>query len=73
MARMALEAGGHLRVGHEDWAGPRQRPDGSPVPTNAELVRAAVELCAQVGRPVATASEAGELLGIGNRSAASGR
>lgn len=73
MARMALEAGGHLRVGHEDWAGPRQRPDGSPVPTNADLVRAAVELCARVGRPVATTAEANALLGIGSRPVPSAR
>ena len=58
MARMALEAGGHLRVGLEDWAG------DPPGPRNVELVRAAVDLCAEVGRPVATPDEAAELLGL---------
>jgi len=58
MARRALEAGGHVRVGHEDWAGPQ------PAPSNAELVRAAVALCAEVGRPVATPDEAAALLGM---------
>lgn len=60
MARMALEAGGHLRVGHEDWAGPR----GADIPGNAELVRAAARLCAEVGRPVASPAEASALLGV---------
>lgn len=60
MAQMALEAGGHLRVGHEDWAGPR----GGDVPSNAELVRAAVRLCAEVGRPVAGPAEAAALLAV---------
>ncbi|CAB4757709.1 MAG: 3-keto-5-aminohexanoate cleavage protein [Actinobacteria bacterium] len=58
MATMALEAGGHLRVGHEDWAG-----DGSR-PSNADLVRDAVRLCAAVGRPVATPDEASVVLGL---------
>src|SRR5262249_3382360 len=35
LARLALERGGHLRVGLEDYAGPR-------APTNEELVREAV-------------------------------
>jgi uncharacterized protein (DUF849 family) len=58
IARLALEAGGHLRVGHEDWAG------AQPAPSNADLVRAAVALCAEVGRPVATPDEAAVLLGM---------
>ena len=45
IARAALERGGHLRVGIEDW------DDG---PANVDQVAAAVELCAEVGRPVAT-------------------
>ncbi len=57
LARAALEAGGHLRVGLEDFAG-----DGQP--SNRELVEAAVALCAEVGRPVATRKEAARLLGI---------
>ena len=57
MARLALEAGGHLRIGLEDYAGPRQ-------PTNQELLREAVELCAKVGRPVATRPEAARILDL---------
>ena len=45
IARAALERGGHLRVGIEDW------DDG---PANVEQVAAAVALCDEVGRPVAT-------------------
>jgi uncharacterized protein (DUF849 family) len=57
IARLALERGGHLRVGLEDYGGARQ-------PTNAELVSEAVELCRDVGRPVATCAEAADLLGL---------
>ncbi len=54
-ARLALERGGHLRVGLEDYAGLLQ-------PTNEELVREAVALCAQTGRTVATCEQAWALL-----------
>jgi uncharacterized protein (DUF849 family) len=57
LARLALERGGHLRVGLEDHVG-----DGHP--TNAEVVRRAVELCHEVGRPVATPEEAADLFDI---------
>lgn len=55
LARHALERGGHLRVGLEDYAGGRQ-------PSNLELVEQAVALCRSVGRPVATAAEAAAIL-----------
>ena len=54
-ARLALQRGGHLRVGLEDYAGDRQ-------PTNLELVEEAVALCAEVGRDVATCTQAWDLL-----------
>ena len=57
MARLALEAGGHVRVGLEDHAGER-------TPSNVELVREVVALAAEVGRPVATPAEAAALLGV---------
>jgi uncharacterized protein (DUF849 family) len=57
LAKLALERGGHVRVGLEDYAGPRQ-------PSNAELVRELVDLAKQVGRPVATPAQAREVLGI---------
>src|SRR5438093_643572 len=43
VARLALEHGGHLRVGLEDYAGPG-------TPTNEELVRAAAALAREAGR-----------------------
>ena len=58
VARLALELGGHLHVGIEEF----WDPDRSP--TNVELVAEAVGLCAQVGRPVATAAETVDLLGL---------
>lgn len=57
LAEYALERGGHIRVGLEDFGG-----DGEP--SNAELVEQAVELCRRKGRGIATASEAAEMLGI---------
>lgn len=61
IARMALERGGHLHVGLEDWGGMGQ-------PTNRELVEAAATLCAEVGRPVATHGDTVALLGLDSQS-----
>ncbi len=57
LARLALERGGHLRVGLEDHAGPR-------TPTNEELVREAAALVREVGRPVASCADTAALLGV---------
>jgi uncharacterized protein (DUF849 family) len=57
LARLALQAGGHLRVGLEDHAGARR-------PSNLELVREAVALCRELGRPLATRAQAAQLLGL---------
>ena len=57
LARIALERGGHLRVGLEDYGGPG-------TPSNVELVEAAAALCREVGRPLATAEQARALLGM---------
>lgn len=59
LAEYALERGGHLRVGLEDYGGPG-------TPGNVELVERAVALCERKGRPVATPGEAAKLLGIPN-------
>ncbi len=56
-ARLALERGGHLRVGLEDY----RSTDG---PRNAELVERATKLAAELGRPVATPAETAEILGL---------
>jgi uncharacterized protein (DUF849 family) len=55
VARLALERGGHLRVGLEDYAGPGQ-------PTNLEILERARSLCASVGRPIATPTQATAML-----------
>jgi uncharacterized protein (DUF849 family) len=55
ITRVALERGGHVRVGIEDDQGATD---------NVALVRAVAELCADVGRPVATQAEATDLLGL---------
>jgi len=60
IARHALERGGHLRVGLEDYA-------GADAPCNEELVQRAVELANQVGRPVASPREAAILLDLPTR------
>lgn len=61
LARRALEQGGHLHVGLEAY-------DGVRTPTNPELVQEAVALCAEVGRPVATSTDAVAILGLPDRS-----
>jgi uncharacterized protein (DUF849 family) len=55
IARAALERGGHLRVGLEDW---------DTGPANVEQTAAAAELCRAAGRSVATIDGAARLLGL---------
>jgi len=55
ITRLALERGGHLRVGLED------DPEATD---NRALVARAADLCAEVGRPVATLAEAETILGL---------
>ncbi len=57
LARLALEAGGHLKLGLEDHDGDRR-------PSNEELVDEAVALAAEVGRPVASCAQAARILGL---------
>ncbi len=58
IARLALERGGHLHIGVEEF----YSADRSP--SNEELMREAIALCHEVGRPVATLKETAELLGL---------
>lgn len=57
LARAALDLGGHLRVGLEDYAGTR-------TPTNRELVAELAEMIDASGRTVATAEQTHQILGI---------
>lgn len=57
LARYAVERGGHVRVGLEDYDRPRR-------PRNEELVREVVDLAREIGRPVATPAEAAALLDL---------
>jgi 3-keto-5-aminohexanoate cleavage enzyme len=57
LARMAIERGGHVRVGLEDYAGPR-------TPSNLELIEEVVAIAKACGRPVATSAETAQLLGL---------
>ena len=58
VARQALELGGHLHVGLEEHFHPERKP------TNEEIVQQAVALAAEVGRPIASVSEAAKILGL---------
>jgi uncharacterized protein (DUF849 family) len=58
IARRALERGGHLHVGLEEHFHETRKP------TNEELVRQAVSLCHEVGRPVASCAEAAKILDL---------
>jgi 3-keto-5-aminohexanoate cleavage enzyme len=57
LTRLAIERGGHVRVGLEDYAGPR-------TPSNVELVEEVVAIAKACGRPVATSAETAQLLGL---------
>jgi 3-keto-5-aminohexanoate cleavage enzyme len=57
VGRLAVERGGHLHVGLEDWA-------GVGAPTNADVVSRARALCAEVGRPVSDHAQTVELLSL---------
>lgn len=59
LARLALERGGHLQVGLE--------PSADRTRGNVDLVRDAVALAADVGRPVADCAGAAKLLGLPGR------
>ena len=59
--KWAVQAGGHLRTGLED----NVRLDRTTLaPSNAALVRRAVEICARYDRPVASVVQAREILGL---------
>ena len=57
MARLAIERGGHVRVGLEDY-------NGSNQPTNVELVEEVVTIARTAGRSIATCEDAAAILGL---------
>ena len=57
LTRLALERGGHVRVGLEDYAGDKQ-------PRNRALIEEVVALAREVGRPVADTKTAAAMLGL---------
>ena len=61
LAALAIERGGHVRVGLEDYAGSR-------TPSNVELVAELAELGSALGRPAASPAEAAQILGMPHRS-----
>ena len=61
IARLALERGGHLHVGLEEFFDPDRQP------TNVDLVAECVDLAAEVGRPVASGVEAADVLSLPDR------
>jgi len=63
LAELAIARGGHVRVGLEDYAGPRQ-------PRNEELVDEIVAMAQRAGRAIATSAQAAARLGLSGRAAA---
>ncbi len=55
LAQLAIERGGHVRVGLEDFGGERK-------PENLELIAEAVALANKASRPVATPTDAARIL-----------
>jgi uncharacterized protein (DUF849 family) len=58
IAQLAVELGGHLHVGIEEFYSPDRTP------TNEELVREAAQLVARVGRPLADSAAAARILDL---------
>lgn len=58
---LAIAAGGHVRVGTEDYPFIRE---GVPAKSNVEIVQKTVKLSKEMGREVATPSEARKIIGI---------
>jgi 3-keto-5-aminohexanoate cleavage enzyme len=56
VAALAIERGGHVRVGLEDYHAPPNQP------RNVELVTQVVELCRTAGRPAASIEDAPKIL-----------
>jgi len=64
LQRATVEEGGNVRTGMEDTF---YLPNGEKTPGNGALVEALANIVREVGREIATADEAREILGIKNR------
>lgn len=62
LTTLACAMGGHMRVGFEDNVSYRR---GEPAESNAQLVARARRIAEELGRPVATPTQAREILGVG--------
>ena len=63
IAGLALERGGHLRLGLEDYARSAASPGAGPgQTTNLELLEHATKLCNEVGRSVATPAQTAQMM-----------
>ena len=58
LAKIALEQGGHLHLGLEEFYSSDRQP------TNEELVKEAVSLAGSLGRQIATTDQATEIMGL---------
>lgn len=58
VAELALERGGHLHVGLEEYFHPEKDP------SNVELLTEAAALCARIGRPVASVEQCRQVLDL---------
>jgi 3-keto-5-aminohexanoate cleavage enzyme len=58
VARMAIELGGHIHVGLEEFYDPERKP------TNVELISEIVALSQSIGRPIADCQTAAEILDL---------
>jgi uncharacterized protein (DUF849 family) len=63
LQRKALEEGGNVRTGLEDTF---YLPNGEKARNNGELVESLAEITREVGREIAAAEEARQILGLEN-------
>jgi len=61
LARLAIEQGGHVRIGLEDYAGHHGAP------SNRELIEEVTAIARAVGRPIADSRQAAEIMGLPRR------
>jgi uncharacterized protein (DUF849 family) len=58
MTHLAIEAGGHVRIGLEDHASDNRRP------SNKTLIEEVVAIAREVGRPIADCKTAAKIMGL---------